>query len=93
MENQMKVRANRYGIDDFESVQADRNRTQLNSHSYKCNQCDYAAVQAGNLKRHLKSHSGEKSYNCNQCDYSSVQACHLRRHLKTHYGENIALKM
>ena len=60
MENQMKVRANRYGIDDFESVQADRKRTQLNSHSYKCNQCDYAAVQAGNLKRHLKSHSGEK---------------------------------
>ena len=36
--------------------------------SHKCNQCDYAASQAGDLKRHLKIHSGEKSNKCNQCD-------------------------
>ena len=26
----------------------------------KCNQCDYASSRAGNLKTHLKTHSGEK---------------------------------
>ena len=26
----------------------------------KCNQCDFASVQAGDLRTHLKTHSGEK---------------------------------
>ena len=43
--------------------------------------------QASSLRRHLKTHSGEKSNECNQCDYASSQAGHLRRHLKTHSGE------
>ena len=55
--------------------------------SKKCNQCDYASSDAGNLRRHLKTHSGEKSNKCNQCDYASSQAGNLRRHLKTHSGE------
>ena len=29
--------------------------------SNKCNQCEYASSQAGDLSRHLKMHSGEKS--------------------------------
>ena len=28
--------------------------------SNKCNLCDYASSQAGNLRRHLKLHSGEQ---------------------------------
>ena len=28
--------------------------------SNKCNQCDYASYQEGNLRRHLKTHSGGK---------------------------------
>ena len=54
--------------------------------SNKCNQCDYASSQAGNLRQHLKTHSGEKSNKCNQCDYASSEAGHLKRHLKTHSG-------
>ena len=55
--------------------------------SYKCDQCDYASSRAGDLRRHLKTHSGEKPYKCDQCDYASSQAGHLRTHLKTHSGE------
>ena len=55
--------------------------------SNKCNQCDYASSDAGNLRRHLKTHSGEKSNKCNQCDYASSRADKLRTHLKTHSGE------
>ena len=29
--------------------------------SKKCNQCEYASFRAGHLRRHLKTHSGEKS--------------------------------
>ena len=52
--------------------------------SNKCNQCDFASPQAGDLRRHLKTHSGKK---CNQCDFASSRVDDLRTHLKTHSGE------
>ena len=57
----------------------------------KCNQCKYTSSdsesEAGNLRRHLKTHGGEKSNKCNQCDFASFYASALRTHLKTHSGE------
>ena len=55
--------------------------------SIKCNQCHYASSHTGNMRTHLKMHTGEKSNKYNQCDYASSQAGNLRRHLKTHSGE------
>ena len=55
--------------------------------SIKCNQCEFVSRQADDLRRHLKTHSGEKSNKCNQCDYASSQAGNLRTHLKTHSGK------
>ena len=52
--------------------------------SNKCNQCDYASSEQGDLRRHLKTHSGEKSNKCNQCDYCSYWAGDLMRHLETY---------
>ena len=53
----------------------------------KCNKCNYGSSHAGNLRKHLKTHSGEKSNKCNQCDFASSRADVLMRHLKTHSGE------
>ena len=36
--------------------------------SKKCNKCDYISSHGGNLRVHLRTHSGEKSNKCNQCD-------------------------
>ena len=52
-----------------------------------CNQCDYASSRAGNLKRHLTSHTGEKPNKCNQCHYASSRADVLKTHLKIHSEE------
>ena len=41
-----------------------RNTNNGGDKSNKCNQCDFASIQAGNLRRHLKTHSGEKTNKC-----------------------------
>ena len=45
--------------------------------SYKCNQCIFTSSTAGNLRKHLTRHNGEREQ----------QASHLRVHLKRHLGE------
>ena len=44
----------------------------------KFHQCDYSSSHAGDLRKHLKTHSGQ-----------SVHAIGLRVHLKTHSGEKL----
>ena len=44
-------------------------------------------IQAGDLRRHLKAHRGERSNKCNQCDFKFIHAANLRPHLKAHSGE------
>ena len=61
--------------------------------SYKCEQCDFAAVRVDNLRTHLKIHSEEKSNKCDPCDFASVQASNLRKHLRTHSGGAFALSI
>ena len=61
-----------------------------NSHLRKlhtCKYCDFASVQAGNLRRHVKTNIWEKSHTCNYCDFASVQPGDLRRHMKTKISE------
>ena len=55
--------------------------------SNKCNQCNYVPSQAGDLRRHLKTHNKEKQNKCNQCEYVSPYAFALKRQLKRHNWE------
>ena len=46
----------------------------------KCSRCDCS--HACSLRKHLKTHTGEKTNKCNQCDYASSCGDVLRIHLK-----------
>ena len=39
----------------------------------KCNQCDYPSSEAGHLRRHLKTHSGEKTTNSASQETSALR--------------------
>ena len=49
---------------------------------FKCDKCESAFKQSGNLQIHQRIHTGEKPYKCHMCDYACAQKNNLTRHLK-----------
>ena len=51
---------------------------------HACSQCDYAAGQAGDLRKHVRTvHEQRRDHACPQCDAAFGQASDLRRHERT----------
>ncbi|XP_063297913.1 zinc finger protein 513 [Pelobates fuscus] len=54
---------------------------------FPCQLCSFSTHYSSHLKRHMKTHNGEKPFRCPYCLYASAQLVNLKRHLRTHTGE------
>ncbi|KAI1897202.1 hypothetical protein AGOR_G00080790 [Albula goreensis] len=54
---------------------------------HSCKLCSFSSRYSNHVKRHMKTHNGEKPYRCPLCAYASAQLVNLQRHLRIHTGE------
>ncbi|XP_018023185.1 longitudinals lacking protein, isoforms H/M/V isoform X7 [Hyalella azteca] len=52
-----------------------------------CPVCPYSTLCGSHMKRHLRTHSGERPFACTVCAYRATQPESLRIHMRTHTGE------
>ncbi|KAL0967090.1 hypothetical protein UPYG_G00247690 [Umbra pygmaea] len=71
------------GRDDSSIMVDDGPSSKLHS----CQLCGFSSRYANHVKRHMKTHNGEKPYRCPLCTYASAQLVNLQRHLRIHTGE------
>lgn len=50
--------------------------------------CDMRFNSSDHVKRHMRTHSGEKPYKCQYCDRAFAQSNDLVKHTRSHVGVN-----
>ena len=61
-------------------------KSRLNAHSklhkdpFKCDLCEYKAMNINTLERHSRVHTGERPFECDQCEYKAKEKGTLDKH-------------
>lgn len=58
-----------------------------NNPRYRCHVCSKPFLRPSDIKKHLRTHTGEKPYDCKVCLKSFAQLGALQQHMRIHSGE------
>ncbi|XP_061567580.1 zinc finger protein 835-like [Cololabis saira] len=73
--------------DAFSGADSLRHHLEQRRKTYACDWCCKSFAQSADLRRHLRTHTGERPHRCTFCSKSFSQRGNLRRHLRIHTGE------
>ncbi|XP_062874870.1 zinc finger protein 239 isoform X2 [Trichomycterus rosablanca] len=71
----------------FEELEKLQVHQQAHKRTFSCNWCGRGFYQSADLRRHMRTHTGERPYLCTWCSKSFSQRSNLRRHVRIHTGE------